>query len=90
MKCAVAAHEINVIVIYRLLFQIIKKEDPHIFSGPCGDIKNFVQRVATVLKASSRHEFSKVITAIKGHLQQGNYVALQGILDTKAQNNKML
>ena len=90
MKRAVAAHEINLIVIYRILFQVIKKEDPHILSGPCGDIQNFVQRVATALKASSKSEFSEATTAIMKHLQQGNYDALQEVLETKAQNNKML
>ena len=80
---AVAAHKINLIGIYRILFQMIKKGDPRIFSGPCGDIENFVQWVATALQASSKSEFSEATTVIMLHLQPGNYDALQGILEKR-------
>ena len=78
------AHKINLIVIYGI------QGDPRIFSGPCKDIQNFVEWVATALKASSKAEFSEATTVITLHLQPGNFDALQGILEKKTLNNEML
>ena len=86
VQTAIAADELNFIVIYRLLFQMIKQEGTQFFSRTCGSIHNFVHRVATALKAGSKSAFNEATAEIIPHLHDGSYDALQN--DSREEHSK--